>query len=97
MAAEIVHYDDIAWPQRGHQELRNPGEEADGVDQLTPHIRCNDAIAAQSGNEGQCLPVSGRHLGDQVPSTGTASVRVGHFGLHPSLFDEDQTFWSIFP
>ena len=62
MAAEVVHDDDIAWPECWHQELSDPGEEADGVDRLSQHTRCDDAVAAQRGDESQCLPVPIWHL-----------------------------------
>jgi hypothetical protein len=76
-----------------HQELCDPGEEADGVDRLSQHARCDDAVAAQGGNEGQCLPVPIWHLGNQALAAGAAPMRAGHVGLHPCLIDEDQTLW----
>jgi hypothetical protein len=91
MAAEVIHDDDIAWPERWHQELPDPGEEADGVDRLSQHTRCDDAVAAQCGDESQCLPMPIWHLGNQALPAGATPVRAGHVGLHPGLIDEDQT------
>lgn len=76
MAAEVVHDDDIALAQGWHQELPDPGKEADGIDRLSRNTRCNAAVAAQRGNEGQCLPVPVRHLGDQALATGVMLVLI---------------------
>jgi hypothetical protein len=93
MTAEIV---DVASPQqRRHQDLSDPGEEAEGIDRFSAHTvqRCRRSAARQQGS---MFPVSVRHLGDEALAAGTAPVRAGHVGLHPGLVGEDQTPWINF-
>src|SRR4249919_3061899 len=51
-----------------------------------PSVRVADRPSDLSRkNEGQCLPVTMGHLGDQALPAGTAPMRARHVGLHPGL------------
>ena len=49
------------------------------------------AVATQSGDEGERLASSLRHLGDQTLASGATAMHAGHVGLDPRLVDEDQS------
>ena len=91
MTTKVVHHDDVAWPQGRDQELLDPGEEAVRIDRSVEQARRGQAVAAQSGNEGERFASSLRHLGDQTLASGATAVRTGHVGLDPRLVDEDQS------
>ena len=63
--AEPVHDHDIATVQRGNQHLLDIGEEGLAVDRPIEHAGGNQAIAAQTGDEGRGIPVPVRHGIDQ--------------------------------
>ena len=90
VAGEIVHDDDVAAPQRRHQELDDPGQEADGIDRLVEDAGRDDPVASQAGHEGQRLPMAMRHLGDQPLAERAASMQSSHVRLGPGLVDKDQ-------
>ena len=91
VTAEVVHHDDVAWPQGGDQELLNPGEEAVGIDRSIEQARRRQTVTAQSRDEGERLTPSVRNLGDQTLAFGATAVRAGHIGLDPRLIDEIQS------
>jgi hypothetical protein len=91
MAAEIVHHDDVAWPQGWDQELHHPGEETLGVDGAIQDARRGDAITSQPSHEGERLALAVRHFGNQALTSGAAAMRTGHVRLRPGLINEDQT------
>ena len=76
VAAEIVHDDDVAGPERRDEHLLDIGEEALAVDRAVDDAGRVDAVAAQRGQEGQRAPAAVRHLGDQP----LAARRTGHGG-----------------
>jgi hypothetical protein len=91
VTAEVVHHDDVAWPQGGDQDLLNPGEEAVGIDRSIEQARRPQTVTAQSRDEGERLTSSVRHLGEQTLALGATAVRTGHVGLDPCLIDEIQS------
>jgi hypothetical protein len=87
MAAEIVHDDDVAGPQRGKQDLLDVGGEAFAIDWALEQLGRGDPVVAQRGQEGHVLPAAVRDLGDQAAAArwpSRAAVPVG-------LVVEDQT------
>ena len=54
---EPIHDHNIATPQRGNQHLLDMGEEGLAVDRPIEHAGGNQAIAAQTGDEGRSIPV----------------------------------------
>ena len=63
--AEPVHDHDIAAVQRGNQHLLDIGEEGLAIDRPIEYARSNQAILAQTGDEGRGIPVPVRHSIDQ--------------------------------
>jgi len=88
--AKPIHDHDIAAPQRGNQHLLDIGEEGLAVDRPIEHAGGNQAIAAQTGDEGRGIPVPVRHSIDQPMTHSRPAVKPGHVGLGPGLVDEDQ-------
>lgn len=91
VTAEVVENDDVAWSQGRNQRLLNPGGEADSVDGAVEDQGCYDPVVTETGKEGQCLPMSMRHLGEKRLAPCAPSVLARHVGLYPRLVDEDQT------
>ena len=84
VAAEIVHDDDVAETQRGHQELLDIGAKAGAVDRPIDNTGRSDAVMAQCRQKGQRPPAAVRHLGDQASTAAAAPAPAGHVGLGPS-------------
>ncbi len=89
VAAQVVHDDDVAGPQRRGEALLDVGAEDGCVDRPIDHERCCDGIATQCGDEGGGLPVPAGHPADQAFAPPAAAVGAGHVGLGPGLVDED--------
>ena len=91
VAAKVVHDDDVAWQQRGHEELRHVGKKTLAVNRAVEHARSRNAIVAQACEERQRLPVTMRNLRSQPLAARRAPMRTSHVGLGPGLVDEDET------
>ena len=90
VASEIVHDDDVAGSQGGHQELLDISAKAGAVDRPIDDAGRGDAVATQRRQKGQCALSAVRHLGDQASAAGAAAMAAGHVGLGPGLVDEHQ-------
>ncbi len=90
VAAEIVDDDDVTRLQGRNEELLDIGKEAAAVDRAVDHARCVDPIDAQRSKEGQGLPMTVRHFGDQPLTARRAPIGARHVGLGPGLIDEDE-------
>jgi hypothetical protein len=62
VTAQIVHDDDIAWFERGQKEVLHIGQEPKAIDGAVKQAGSIDAVVAQSGDEGQRLPVPVRRF-----------------------------------
>ena len=90
VAAEVVHDDDVARPERGDQQLLDIGAEAYAVDWALEDAGSDQAIAAQRTEEGQGAPVAVRGEAAQSPAPRTPAAQRRHVGLDPGLVDEHQ-------
>ena len=90
MTAEIVHDDDVAGFEHGHEDLLDIGEEAKAVDRPIEDAGGGDPIAAQRGEKGKRLPTATRDLGHETLALQAASMGARHIRLRPSLVDEDK-------
>ena len=90
VAGEVVHDDDVARCEGGHEELLDPFGKAGPVDRLIEDARCIDPVAAQRGDEGHGAPMAIGHLGVQPLALGRPAPERGHVGLGPGLVDEDE-------
>ncbi len=93
VAAEIVEDDHIAGYERGREHALDIGAEDDAVHGTVDDERRRDAVLAQRGNEGGCLPVSVGHPADQTHAPLAPAVAARHVGLGPGLIDEDKMSW----
>ena len=89
-ALQVVHDDDVAGTQAGHQKLlgisAGDGPVHGPVDQ---HGR-DHAIHSHASHEGGVAPVSLRHRRVQPAVPGAALVKPGHLGREAAFIDEDQ-------
>ena len=90
VAAQIVHDDDIAGLERGHEHLFDIDEKALAVDGSVEQPRGLDAVIAQCGDEGRGLPVPKRHLRLQPLAFGRPAAERRHIRFGPGLVDENQ-------
>ena len=90
MAGEVVHHDDVTWPQCRAELLLDPCCEAGGVDRLIEDELRIDPVAAQGGDEGHRLPVTIRDLGVELLASGSPAPQRRHVGLGPGLVDKDE-------
>lgn len=91
VAAEIVGNHDVARCQDRGEALADPGGESVSIDRPVQHEGGYDAVVAQPGEEGQCLPVAvGNMCGEPHASPGP-TAGPGHIGLDPSLIYENQS------
>src|SRR6185503_9597116 len=90
VAAEIVHHDDVAWPQLGDENLIHVGLEGAAVDGAVEHHWRNDPRETQARHEGGCFPVAVRNAGAQSLSFGRTAVAPRHVGACPSFVNENK-------
>ena len=90
VAAKIVHNDDIARRERGHEELLDPCGKAVTVDRSIEDARRVDPVMAKCSQEGQRAPFAERSAGDQLAPARRPAPDRRHVGLGPGLVDEDQ-------
>lgn len=90
MAGEIVHDDDVARRERGHEKLLNIFEEACRVDRLIEDTGRIDPVAAQGSEERHCFPMAVRHFGMEPLSFGRPATQRRHVGFRPGLVDENE-------
>lgn len=91
VASQIVEDDDIAGFQSWHQALPDPCCKGDAIDGAIEDEGGNDAVAAQTGQKGQRLPVTVRNFRDERLSALTPAAGARHVGLDPGFVDEDET------
>ncbi len=90
VAGEVVHDDDVAWPQCWAKLFLDPCGEAGGVDRLIEDEGSIDPVAAQGGDEGHRLPVAIGRLGMEPLADRRPAPQRRHVGLRPGLVDEDE-------
>lgn len=90
MRAEIVQDDDVALGEGRDEHLLDIGGEDVAADRPVDDPRRVDAVMAQRGDEGQCLPVPMRHTGAQPLPARSPAAQGCHIGLDPCLIEEDE-------
>src|SRR5690606_9389086 len=90
VAAEVVHDDDVARPERWHQQLLDIGSEAHAVDRAFEDAGGDEPVAAQGAEEGQGAPVAVRREATQAFALCSPTAQRRHVGLDPRLVDEHQ-------
>ena len=90
VAREVVHDDDIAAPQLGHEHLGDIGFEPVAVDRSVEHHRRDHAGHAQPCDQRGGFAVSVREAHAQTLALGAAAMAAGHVGGSPGLVDKDK-------
>lgn len=90
MARQVVHDDDVAMMQFGHEDAGYVGEKRIGVHRPVEHPGRDHAGAAQSVREGGGLPVAEGDAGAQSLAASAAPMTAGHVGGRLGFVDEDQ-------
>ena len=92
VGGQVIHDDDVARRQLGHQHVGHIGAEGVPVHRpIEQHGRAQ-AAQAQAGGEGRGLPMA---MGDGGPAALSAlgpAPQAGHFGRGAGLIDEDEFF-----
>src|SRR5215471_3874664 len=87
---QIVHDDDVAWLERGNEDLFDIEQETLSVDRSLDQPWCDDPIVTQAGDKGHGFPTAPWNLGQQALTAGGPTAKGGHVGPGPSLVDEDK-------
>ena len=90
VGSEVVHDDDIAGLEHGHELLLDIGAEALAVDRPVEHARRGEPVEAQRAQEGQRAPVAVRGEAAQALASRPPAPQRRHIGLDPGFVDEDQ-------
>lgn len=90
MRAEIVHDDDIARFEHGHELLLDPSAEALAVDWPIEDARGRQSVRAQCAEEGERSPVAMRGKAAQALALRPPSAQRSHVGFDPGFVDEHQ-------
>jgi hypothetical protein len=88
-AGQIVHDDDVAGPQLGHERLFDIGEKGLAVHRAIEDHRRGDAVVAKPCGEGGCFPMAVGHGSVASLAPRRATVKARHFGVRGGLVDED--------
>ena len=92
MAAEIVHYDDIAWLENRNQLLFDIGAKALAVDRPVEDARRYQPVVPQGTEKCQRAPVAVRRKRPQTPALWSPTPDGCHISLDPGLINEDEAF-----
>jgi hypothetical protein len=86
----LVHDDDVAWRECGHEAFSHPFLERGGVDRPVQGLLRDEAAKAKSGDERDRLVVAVRNGGTQSSTTSAASAFARQTCGRPGLVDEHQ-------
>jgi hypothetical protein len=90
VAAQIVHDDNVARFQDGHELLLDVSSKAHTIDRPIEDAWPDQLIVAQSANEGQRAPVPMRSEALQALAFRPPASQRRHIGFDPGFIDEDQ-------
>ena len=91
MGSDVVHDDDVAGMQGGHETLFDIGEEGLAVHRSFDNERSNQLVMAQACDEGDRLPMSMGRVIDQSLAAWTTSSRSHHVGADGRLIEKHQS------
>lgn len=90
MAAEIVEDNDVALPQRRHQELHDVGTEDRADDGSFDHAGLGERVDPEGCEERERVPAAVGGEAEELLAPGAAAADRGHVGLDPGLVDEEE-------
>jgi hypothetical protein len=89
MNREVVEHDDVARPQRGHQDLFDVGAERGRVDGAIEDRRRGEPVDVQSGDDGVRLPMAARGVVMQAGAARAAAIPTQQIGGDAALIEKD--------
>lgn len=89
MHGEVIEHDDVAGPQRRHEDLFDVGEKRGIVDGPIEDRRGRHAVHAERGDYRVRLPMTIRRVVAEAEPAGTATVAPNQVGGDAGLVDED--------
>jgi hypothetical protein len=90
MRAEVVENDEVAGPERGHEDLFDIGEKAVVIHGPIDHARCGQALEAQGGDEGARMPAAVRRVIAHALAARPAAVAPQQVCGDATLIEKDQ-------
>lgn len=90
MGRQVIHDDDLAWPEGWCEELLDIGDERHAIHRAVHNTGGSNAVMAETRDERRRLPVAVRDAADQALATVAASTQARHVGRGPGFIDEDQ-------
>ena len=78
MAAEIVHNDDVARREDGHENLLDISAEACAIDRSVDDGGRGEPVAPQRRQESERLPFAERRFGDEARASSASAMGAGH-------------------
>ena len=91
MAAEVVHDDNVARREDGHENLLDISAEAHAIDRSVDNAGRGEPAATQRRQKGKGPPSAEGRFGDEAFASGASAMSARHVGFGPSLVDEDKT------
>jgi hypothetical protein len=89
VSGQIVHDDDVAWPQLGNERLFDVGEKGLTVHRAVEDHGRSDPVVAKPGGEGGGFPMAVGHRGAASLAPRRTTVKARHLGVRGGLVDED--------
>jgi hypothetical protein len=89
MHRQVVEHDDIAGPQRWHQDLFDVREKRWAIDGPIEDRGRRQSIEAQSRNDRMRLPMTTRRVVMQAGATGAAPIATQQIGRDAALIEKD--------
>ncbi len=86
---QIVHDDDVAWPQLENERLFDIGEKGLAVHWTIEDHGRSDPVVKQRGGEGGGFPTAMGHGGAASLAPGRTTLKARHLGVRGGLVDED--------
>jgi len=87
---KIVEHDDVITLEGLDETTLDVGQESHSGHCAIDCVRRRHAILAQSGYEGDCLPMALRHMVHQSLAASATAVQPHHLGIGRSFIDEHQ-------
>ena len=89
MSGQIVHDDDVAWPQLWNERLFDIGEKGLAVHRAIQDHGRSDPVVTQARGEGGRFPMAMGHGGAASLAPLRTTIEARHLGVRGDLVDED--------
>jgi len=86
---EVVEHDDVAWMERGHEDLLDIGPEGDGIDGAIEDGCRRQRRGPKRGDNGVGLPMAARCVIANARAARAAGIAANQFRRDARFIDED--------